>query len=52
MTNAEWQAIKACLTPEQVERIKAKCRWEHMSWLGVYEQWPSLFAAPAEKEER
>ena len=44
---------KARLTPEQIERIKAKCQWEHMSWLGVFEQWPSLFsqaAAPPEEE--
>lgn len=40
-----YQEAKAKLSPEQIERIKAKCEWEHMTWLGVFEQWPSLFGA-------
>lgn len=40
-----YQEAKEKLTPEQIERIRAKCQWEQMSWLGVFEQWPSLFEA-------
>lgn len=50
MTWEEFEAIKARLTPEQVERIKEKCQWEHCSWLAVYENWPSLFADEQEGE--
>lgn len=41
----EWAAIRAALTPQQVERIKAKCEWEQASWLSVYKDWPALFVA-------
>lgn len=37
-------------------RIKAKCAYEHESWLGVYKNWPSLFASvpavPPKEEKR
>jgi hypothetical protein len=38
-----YQEAKKNLTPAQIERIKAKCEWEHVSWLYVFENWPSLF---------
>ena len=44
MTDYErYKRAKAKLTPEQVERIKAKCAWEHMTWFAVFLDWPSLF---------
>lgn len=42
----EWTRMIAGLTPEQVERIKAKCAWEHCTWRGVFRDWPSLFEPP------
>ena len=42
-TYAAYLDAKAKLTPEQVERIKAKCQWEQCSWLYVFENWPTLF---------
>lgn len=43
MNSQEFQKVIDTLTEEQKERIKAKCNWEHMSWLGVYTNWPDMF---------
>ena len=43
MDSKEFQKIIDSLTAEQKERIQAKCKWEQMSWLGVYNNWPELF---------
>lgn len=39
----DWQKMMETLSEEQKENIKAKCRWEGMSWLGVFREWTSLF---------
>jgi hypothetical protein len=40
---AEYRERKALLTPEQIEAVKAKCRWEGVPWLGIARDWPSMF---------
>jgi hypothetical protein len=39
--------LRDALTPEQIERIEAKCQWEHCSWLAVLRNWPNLFEPEA-----
>lgn len=39
----QWQTLNRALTSGQKERIKAKAAWEHVTWLGVLADWPSLF---------
>lgn len=35
--------------PKTMERLKAKCQWEHMTWLGVLREW-SVFVDEARAE--
>lgn len=39
----DWKELMETLSEEQKENIKAKCKWEHMSWLGVLGDWSGLF---------
>lgn len=39
MTYEEYKLAFAKLTPAQVEWLKAKCQWEHMSRWAVLESW-------------
>lgn len=40
MTDEERDLIREIRKdPRAVERMKAKCRWERMSWLGVLRDW-------------
>jgi hypothetical protein len=41
----EWMRLVKSLTKEQKDRIRAKCQWEHESWMGVLRDWPALFEA-------
>lgn len=43
VSTEEFAELKATLDVAQVDRIKAKCQWEHVTWLGVLEDWPELF---------
>ena len=43
VSRADFEKLRDALTTEQVERIKDKCRWEGVTWLGVLRDWPSLF---------
>lgn len=38
-----WKALVNSLTDEQKDRIRAKCQWEHCSWMAVLRDWPDLF---------
>lgn len=46
MNYAEYKERVARMTEEQKDRIRAKCQWEHMTWLGIATDWPSLFDVP------
>jgi hypothetical protein len=43
MNYAEFQERVSRMTDEQQDRIRAKCQWEGVSWLGVAVDWPELF---------
>lgn len=43
MTDKDFTRLLDSLNNEQIERIKAKCNWEHMSWLGVFSEFPDMF---------
>ena len=40
MTDEERRTLDEIIQdPKAVERMKAKCQWEHMSWLAVLREW-------------
>lgn len=39
----DWSELKATLTRDQIDAIKAKCRWEGLTWVGVLCDWPHLY---------
>jgi hypothetical protein len=43
MNYTEFQERVSRMTGEQKDRIRAKCQWEGVSWLGVAVDWPELF---------
>ena len=43
MNYAEYQERVSRMTDNQKQRVKNKCQWEHVGWLGVAADWPSLF---------
>ena len=43
MNYAEFKERVSHMTDGQKERVKAKCQWEGVSWLGVASDWPDLF---------
>lgn len=43
ITASDWKLIMNSLSQAQKEKIKAKCNWEHVGWLGVFKDWPDLF---------
>lgn len=43
VTSAEMTQVIDALSKSQRDAIKAKCSWEHVSWLGVLKDWPMMF---------
>lgn len=43
-----WRRLWSSRSQEQRERIKRKADWEHVSILGVFWNWPSLFGEEGE----
>jgi hypothetical protein len=43
MNYSEYQERVRRMSDGQKQRIKDKCQWEHVGWLGVATDWPSLF---------
>lgn len=52
VTQADLRRFMSDLTPDQIERIRDKQRWEHVSALGVLRDWPSLFEPRPDQPER
>lgn len=38
-TYEEYRAVHDCLTERQVEWLKGKCQWEHMTRWAVMQEW-------------
>ena len=46
MTYEEYRALWVSLTEAQKERVRNKCRWEHMTLWAVCEEWPGIWDRP------
>lgn len=42
-----WDTIRSFFTPEQTENIRAKAKWEEVSWIGVVNDWGLWPDAPS-----
>lgn len=51
LTYEGYQAVRDAMTVAEWERVRDKCRWEHMTAWQVLNEWPSLRGAGARVSE-